>query len=368
MTPEELRADIPVTEATAYFNTGASGPSPRRVVDAICDFQRYHEFEAPAGEGMYPAGWDAYEAARETVAAFVGADPTEVALTQSTAEGINLIAGSIDWSPGDRVVRTDIEHPAGVLPWDRLADTHGIEVEVVAGDRGRFEPDDFVDAVEGSRLVCLSSTAWNFGTVLPIAEIAEIAHEAGALVLVDAVQSFGQLPVRPHDWGVDFVAASAHKWPLGPWGSGWLFVDDAARERLRPTRIGGHGVKEPTEPGYEYREGAAMFDLTTTPVSIYRGMAEALEMIDEIGLSAIRTRIERLTDRLKAGLPDGRLLGPPGYESGLVPFAVDDPEAFVERVGDDDIVLRTIPSPECVRASVHAFNTAEEIDALLAHI
>lgn len=368
MTPEDLRADLPVTESAAYFNTGASGPSPRRVVDAICEFQRYHEFEAPVGEGMYTAGWGTYEEARETVASFLDVDPTEIALTQSTAEGINIIAGSIDWSPGDVVVRTDIEHPAGTLPWDRLADTHGIEVEVVKGDNGRFSADDFVDVVDDARLVCLSSTAWNFGTTLPIGEITDVAHDAGALVLVDAVQSFGQLPVYPHEWGADFVAGSAHKWPLGPWGSGWLFVDEEARERLRPTRIGGHGVKAPTEPGYEYRESAAMFDLTTMPVAIYRGMQEAVEMIDDIGLATVQSRIERLTDRLKDGIPDDRLHSPSEYQSGLVSFAVDDPERFVEQVGEDDIVLRTIPSPECVRASVHAFNTADEVDALLEHI
>jgi len=365
MTPEDLRADIPVTDAVSYFNTGASGPSPRRVVDAVCDFQRYHEFEAPATEGMYPAGWGAYEEARAAVAEFVDVDTEEIALTQSTAAGIMIIASSIDWSADDAVVRTDIEHPAGTLPWARLQDTHGIGVEVVDGDDGVFDPDDFKGVVDGARLVCLSSTSWNFGTTLPVSEIAEIAHDAGAMVLVDAVQSFGQLPVHPKEWGVDFVAASGHKWPLGPWGSGWLYVDDEARGRLRPTRIGGHGVKESNEADYEYKESAAMFDLTTMPVAIYRGLHEAVAMIDDIGLDVIQARIERLTDRLKGGIPAEQLHSPREYQSGLVSFEVSDPEGFVDRAKKSDIVIRTLPSPECVRASVHAFNTAEEIDALL---
>lgn len=368
MTPEGLRADIPVTDAAAYFNTGASGPSPRRVVDAVCEFQRYHEFDAPIEEGMYTAGRRIYEEARETVAGFVRSDPSEIALTQSTTEGINIIAGSIDWSPGDLIVRTDVEHPAGTLPWDRLVDTHGAEVAVVKGDHGRFEPEDFAEVVEDARLVCLSSLAWNYGTRLPVDDIVDVAHEAGAFVLVDAVQSFGQVPVHPHEWGADFVAGSAHKWPLGPWGSGWLYVEDAARKRLRPTRIGGHGVKESKEPGYEYQDSAAMFDLSTMPAAVYRGMEEAIQMIDDIGLPTIQDRIERLSDRLKAGIPEDRLHSPRGFQSGLVSFDVEDPEGFVERLDADDIVLRSLPSPECARASIHVFNTAEEVDALLAHI
>lgn len=368
MTPEELRSDMPVTDSTAYFNTGETGPSPRRVVESICKFQRYHEYEAPIEEGMYSAGRQAYEETRRTIAEFVRAEPAEIALTQSTADGINIIADSIDWSSGDLIVRTDIEHPAGTLPWDRLAETHGVDVAVVEGNRGEFEPADFADVVGDAKLVCLSSVSWNFGTALPVGDIVDVAHDAGARVLVDAVQSFGQLPVHPHEWGADFVAGSAHKWPLGPWGSGWLFVEDGARQRLHPTRIGSQGVKDANEPGYEYLESAAMFDLSTVSTATYRGMGEAVEMIGEIGLSTVQNRIERLAERLKDGIPDGRLLSPRAFQSGLISFDVEDPDGFVERVGDDGIVLRTLPSPECVRASIHVFNTVEEIDALLSHI
>jgi selenocysteine lyase/cysteine desulfurase len=132
------------------------------------------------------------------------------------------VAGAIDWQPGDTVVYTDVEHPAGVLPWRRLADVRDIDVAVVEGERGHFTPADFVDAVSDARLVCLSAVSWNYGTRLPIEEVVELAHEADAMVLVDAVQAVGQLPVDVTEWGADCVATSAHKWPLGPWGSGVL--------------------------------------------------------------------------------------------------------------------------------------------------
>ena len=370
MTPEDLRADIPVTERVAYLNTGASGPSSRRVVDAMTTFQKHHEFVAPAEEGMYAAARDAIEDARETVSAFLGADPYEVTFTESTTEGIAFVAWALPWEAGDTVVRTDVEHPAGMLPWKRLRDTHGIEVEVVECDRGRFDLEDFADAVSRTtpRVVCLSSVSWNFGTRLPVREVVDIAHEHDALVVVDAVQSFGQLPVDVGEWGADFVAASGHKWPLGPWGSGVLYVADRALDRLSPARMGGWGVEDSHAEHPAFKHEAAMFELSTRSAAVIRGFEEAVRTVEDVGLDAITDRIETLTDRLKAGVPDDRLLSPPEYETGLVSFEVADPEGFVERVREDDIVIRTLPYPEAVRASVHAFNTTAEIDALLEHV
>lgn len=364
MTPEELRSEMPVTNQVAYFNTGASGPSPERVVQAVCDFQSYHEFEAPGGEGMYEAGWGKMDEIRETVAGFFQAESTEIAFTRSTADSINLVAGAIDWQPGDKIVRTDLEHPAGVLPWQRLADTHGVEVAVVESDGGRIDRDAWAGAVADADFVFLSSLSWGFGTRLPVADLVEIAHEAGALVLVDAVQSIGQHPVDVTEWGADFIAGSAHKWPLGPWGSGVLYVSNAARPQLRPTRIGGHSVTDGYGEDYSYEERAAFFEVSTGPTAIYCGMETALETIRAVGFDTIEGRVERLTARLKDGIPEEQLLSPRDYESGLVSWRVSDPESFVEQCRANDIVLRTIPTLGAVRASIHVFNTADEVDAL----
>lgn len=368
MTPEELRAAIPATEDVAYFNTGASAPSPRPVVDAIADFAAYHAYESPGGEGMYEAGWGVQEDARRAVARLLGTEADRIAMTQSTTDGINLVAGSLDWQPGDVVVRTDAEHPSGRLPWARLADVRDIEVRVVEGDAGRFDPDDFAGAVTDAKLVCLSAVTWNYGTQLPVREVVELAHDAGALVLVDAVQAPGQLPMDAADLGVDFLAGAGHKWLLGPWGAGFLYVHDDARRQLEPIRIGGHGVEDPSADEPTYKDSARMFDLTTSQVAVYAGLETAIDLVLEVGLDAIQSRIETLTDRLKAGIPDERLDSPREYESGLVSFRVDDPEAFVQGCADDGIVIRAIPAPECVRASIHAFNDESDVDRLLAHV
>jgi selenocysteine lyase/cysteine desulfurase len=366
MDPHALRREIPVTEEVAYFNTGASGPSTRSAVEAVSEFQAYHEFEAPAAEGFYEAGFDAFESARASVAGLLGADPAAVTLTGSTTHGINLVASSIDWDPGDTVVRTGVEHPSGRLPWERLADTHGIEIEVVEGEQGRFDADAFAASMADARLVCLSAVAWNHGTRLPVREVADIAAETDTLVLVDAVQAPGQYPVDVHEWGADVVVGSGHKWLLGPWGTGFLWMDPEARRALRPTWIGPRGVEDMDAAGYEYVDAASMFELTTTPVAVYRGLEAAIETVESVGIGAIRDRIEALTDRLKAGIDADRLLSPRAYETGLVSVDVADPEGAVDRLREAGIVVRSIPDPACVRASVHAFNTEAEIDRLAA--
>ena len=365
MNPETLRADIPAAQNCVYLNTGASGPTPRRVMTAITDYHERHKFDAPCGDGMYTVAMEARERARETLAPFLGADPDELALTRNTAEGINHVAGAIDWEPGDVVVRTDLEHPAGELPWERLEDLEDIEVRELSTERGRLDMDTLKDAVADARLLCLSSLSWNYGTQLPIGDIVDVAHDADTLVLVDAVQSPGQVPVDVHEWGADFVAGSGHKWLLGAWGSGFLYIDGDRLDDLQPRRIGYFSVDRDA-PGdrYTYAPDASRFELGTTALAPYVGMAESVELFGELGMGTVRSRIERLTDRLKEGLGD-RLMSPREFESGLVTFDADNPGHTTERLADAGVQIRPIPDPHACRVSVHVFNTAEDIDRLL---
>ena len=361
MDPETLRADCPAYESCCYLNTGASGPSPRRVVEAVAAFERHHQFDAPCGEGPYEAALGKLADVRETVAAAIGAESRQVALTRSTVEGINHVAGAIDWEPGDVVVRTDLEHPAGELPWQRLRDLYGVEIRELPTTRGRLERDALESGLDGARLVCLSSLSWNYGTRLPVTEVVERAHEEGAKVLVDAVQSPGQQPIDVTAWGADFVAASGHKWLLGPWGAGFLYV--AEPEAYEPRRIGYFSVQSVDEE-YSFRPDARRFELGTTAVAPYAGLQKAIETIEAVGPERIEGRIARLADRLKDGLGD-RLLSPPDARSGLVTFDADDPEALTERLASQGIQIRPIPDPSACRASVHAVNTEADVDRLL---
>jgi len=367
MDPEQLRADIPALDSAVYLNTGASSPSPRRVVDRVTDFAQFFEYEAPVGQGVYQVAWETYEESRETIADFLGAQPHEIALTQSTADGMNLIASALDLADEDTVVaRTDLEHPAGILPWNRLSDLDDVEVRVMETNAGRLDRETVEAVAAETDLFVFSSLTWTHGTRMPVAEISEIAHDADARVLVDAVQSPGQYPVDLHEWGADFVVGAGHKWLLGPWGSGFLYVAEEAMDALIPRRIGYRSVEEPADPEYEFKRGAPRFEVGTTSPLPHVGLAEAIDLLEEIGIERIESRIERLTDRLKDGLDDEQLLSPREYESGLVTFRVDDPDATVERLREQGVIVRALPYPRAVRASVHAFNDASDVDALLA--
>ncbi|MEF8856311.1 MAG: aminotransferase class V-fold PLP-dependent enzyme [Haloplanus sp.] len=365
MDPEDLRASIPVCERSIYFNTGASGPAPRHVIEATTDVLEHHEYVAPVAEGAYPAAFELFDETREAVADFVGADPLEIALTDSTADGIARVAAAVDWSPGDVVVRTDLEHSAGVIPWWNLRE-RGVEVQVLETEAGRVDLDALTDAVAdpNTRLLCLNSITWNYGTQLPIPEIVDIAHDHDTLVLVDAVQSPGQVPVDVREWGADFVAAAGHKWLLGPWGAGFLYVDREVADHLTPGVVGYRSVVDPSAADLELTAGAPRLEVGTTSPAPYRGLTAAIDTVEAIGYDTITDRVERLTDRLKDGVGD-RLLSPRAYESGLVTFTAGDPEALVERLADEGIHVRSLPSPEAVRASVHVFNTVDDVDALL---
>lgn len=364
MDPETLRAEIPALDDCTYFNWGASGPSPRRVLEAATDFERRHQYRSPCGEGMYQAAHEATADARESVASLLGTDPKNVALTQSTVEGINHVASGIDWQAGDVVVRTDTEHSAGRLPWERLRDLYGIEIRTIETERGRLDMDTLKDAVSDARLLCFNSPTWNYGTRQPIPDIVDIAHDAGARVLVDAVQSPGQMSMAVESWGADFVAASGHKWLLGLWGGGFLYVSDDALPALSPEQIGYMSVTDPKSKGYEFHPDARKFELGTRSMTPLVGLQTAIETMEAVGFDTIEQRISRLSDRLKDGLGD-RLLSPEDAQTGLVTFAAEEPEHLVERLANEGIRVRWLPEPYACRVSVHAVNTAADIDELL---
>ncbi|MFP8951596.1 aminotransferase class V-fold PLP-dependent enzyme [Natrialbaceae archaeon A-arb3/5] len=365
MDPIDLRETMPALESGVYCNWGAGGPSPRRVVEAAEAALEHHEFEAPTAEGMYPAAFDAYDESRMAIADLLGASPAELALTESTTDGINRIASALEWGDDDVIVRTDLEHSAGILPWKRLEREHGVSVRVLDTEDGRLDLEDVKAAAEDATLFCVSSLTWTHGTRLPISEIVDIAHDAGALVLVDTVQSPGQTAVDVTEWGADFVVGAGHKWLVGPFGAGFCYVREGVEDDLSPAAIGYRSVVDPNADEYRYAAGARRLEVGTATPAAHAGLVEAIDCLDEIGLETIEARIETLTDRLKNGIGDERLLSPQAFESGLVTITDDEPEATVDRLAEQGIVVRSLPYPDAVRVSVHAFNTAAEIDAVL---
>jgi selenocysteine lyase/cysteine desulfurase len=206
---------------------------------------------------------------------------------------------------------------------------------------------------------------WTHGTRLPVSTLVDVAHEAGAFALVDAVQVPGQLPLSVTDWGADAVAAAGHKWLLGLWGGGFLYVDREVAETLEPRTVGYRSVETPTAAAYEFSPGARRFEVGSSNPGPHVALAEAIDAIEAVGVDSIADRIQTLAGRLTEGVPGERLLSPTRPESGLVTIDVDDPAATVDRLSSDGIVVRALPSPTAIRASVHAVNTESEVDRLL---
>jgi selenocysteine lyase/cysteine desulfurase len=363
LTPAELRADIPALQDRVYMNYGAHGPSPRYVVSAAQEFLAAHEYESPVESDPYGVAFGTFDDVRSRVAAFVGAQADEIALTESTAAGINAVADGLGLQAGDVVVRTDLEHPAGTLPWQRL-EREGVELRVVETTAGRLDREAYKTAVADADLACFSALTWTHGTQLPVAELVDIAHDAGAFTLVDAVQVPGQLPMDVSAWGADAVAAAGHKWLLGLWGGGFLYVDSDAAEELQPRTVGYRSVETPTADPFEYAAGARRFEVGSANPAPHVALGEAIETVSDVGVDRIESRIHQLASRLTEQVPSERLLSPATPESGLVTISVDDPETTVERLASEGIVVRSLPEPAALRASIHAVNTETDVDRL----
>lgn len=361
----EFTATIPAANDGTYLNTGSSTPSSVDVVESMQAFLEHHGYDSPMGDGMYTPAFEAFEDTRQAVAEFLNAEPGEIALTQSTGDGISRVANAISWEEGDTVLRTDLEHHASVVPWDALKRDYGLQTDVVGTTDGQLDMDDLKDAVSDARLVCVSSISRKYGTRLPIAEISKIAHEAGAEVLVDAVQSVGQEPIDVAEWGADYVAAASHKWLVGPWGAGFLYVDADVVPDLQPRHVSYRGVDRDS-PTLDRHPDARRLEIGTTSPAPYVGLQTAIERMSAIGMDTVESRIEELTDLLKAELPDGVCLSPREFHSGIVAVADDTPEETVERLADHDIRVKPIANPDAIRLSVHAFNTEADIRRFLS--
>ncbi|WP_276259967.1 aminotransferase class V-fold PLP-dependent enzyme [Haloglomus litoreum] len=359
MDPADVAADIDLDDI-AYLNWGASGPSPDRVLAAARDEQRRHERHAHSTADPYEYAAEQFAATRESVAGLLDTASERIALTDSTADGISRVANAIDWADGDTVVRTDMDHPAGTLPWGRRQDD-GLVVHELDCPGGHLDFDALRDAAQGSKLVVLNAISWLHGTHLDISRAVDIAHDAGALVLVDAVQSPGQAPLPVETWGADFVAAAGHKWLAGVWGAGFLYVRDP--ERWRPRHFGYYAAFDYDDARVDYMPGAQRFEVGTNSLAPYAALREAIDIHHEVGLDVIRERQRGLVERLQDAVGERRI-SPREPESGLVTFAVDDDEAFVERAREAGVVVRSVPRDGWVRASVHAFNTEDDVERL----
>ncbi len=390
---EAVRRDFPILrKGVIYLDNAASSLTPEQVV--LKEMEFYREYRANVERGVHRFSQRAseeYEGAHEIVAEFIGAPAAEsVAMMRNTTEGINLVANALDWRKGDKIVTTVIEHHSNFITWLRVARRHGCRVEVVRPDsEGRFDMADFEAAVDdATRLVAVTRVSNVLGCIVPVKEVAEIAHEHGALVLEDGAQGVPHLKTDVRDSRVDFLAFSGHKM-LGPTGSGGLYIAEAELYRTEPLCIGGGTISDVSIDSYELAEPPLRFEAGTPAIAQVIGLGEACRYLDRVGMDEVERWDAKLAERLAEGLReiDGvTVYGPsdPRLRVGIVSFNVRDMNPHDVALSLDaeyGIAVRSghhcaLPLmkelfglPEgTVRASTYLYNTPEEIERLLGAV
>ena len=353
--PLAFRAQFPVFERLSYLNAGTEGPVPLRAAEAVRARIDLEAQRGRCGREYMESVLALAEAARAGYAEVLGCRPEEVALTGSTTDGVNTVIAGLDLRPGDEILTSDEEHPGLLAPLGRAKVRSGVSVRVVP-----FA--ELPGEVGGTtRLLACSHVSWVNGRVADV----EALVATGVPVLLDAAQGLGAIPVDVSSLGVDFYAASGQKWLCGPEGSGCLFVRTERLEDLLVPWPGYGSVADPANAlEFAPAEGTKRLD-HGFPVPMRNAWALAsLEMFRQVGWKWVHERAASLAERLAEHLAERGLQVAPRGRSTLVSWKVDDAAATVERLAAEQVVVRSIPSWELVRASVGAWTSEEEIERL----
>lgn len=390
---KEIRKDFPILcKGVVYLDNAASSLTPRQVVDKEVEF--YQEYRANVERGVHKFSQKAseeYEKAHSIVADFIGAPSADnIVMMKNTTEGINFVANSHDWKKGDKIVTTILEHHSNFITWIRVTKRHGCTLEVVKADKeGHLSLSDFEKVIDDrTKLVALTRVSNVLGCIVPVKEIASIAHEHGALVLEDGAQGVPHLKTDVKDSGVDFLAFSGHKM-LGPTGSGCLYIADSSLYNVEPLCIGGGTIADVSLDGYELAEPPLRFEAGTPAIAQSIGLGEACKYLKRLTMDYVESRDKILTKRLVEGLLEIEhvtIYGPSNLNErlGIVSFNIngmnphdvaltlDSEYNIAVRSGHHcalPLIKELLKTPGgTIRASTYFYNTAEEIDLLVEAI
>jgi L-cysteine/cystine lyase len=373
---ERIRQAMPATMSHMYLNTGTFGPLPDCVLQAMQE-QMQHEWQnGRLGSAAFQAMGKIYGNARSGVARLLNADADEIALTDNTGEGLNIISYGIQWHEGDEVITTNHEHINLLGPLYQLRDRYGIVIRFA--DIGPVAEQPVLKAIADlvtprTRLISISHVTWTTGAVLNISEVAYMGREWGIPVLIDGAQSAGAIPVDVKALGVDFYAIPMQKWLCGPDGTGALYVRKDALSYVSPTYVGYMSIKHEEGTEWELLESAQRFEVGGRQTAAIAGQAAVLNWLEEtVGYQWLFERIASLsayTDDALNTIPGITILTPRSGESGLVAFKLegrDDAEIVTYLRDNHNMYIRNIPSTKSLRISTGFYNTEEEIDKLVA--
>jgi cysteine desulfurase/selenocysteine lyase len=394
---EALRHDFPILHQQinghqlVYLDSASTSQKPRAVIDAVADY--YRDYNANVHRGIYTIGEKAtaeYEKARVKVARFINApDSHEIVFTRNATEAINLVSyswGRRNIARGDQIILTEMEHHANLVPWQLLVQEQDGDLEFIPiTDDGILRLDVLEVLLRlKPKLVAFTHVSNTLGTINPVREMTEMAHAAGALVLIDGAQAVPHVPVDVQAIGCDFYAFSGHKM-LGPMGSGALWARRELLEAMPPFLAGGEMIREVHLRRSEFNEIPWKFEAGTPAVGDAIGLGVAAEYLMDLGMDKVRAHerelVEYALEVLPREVPDIELYGPmdPEVRGGVVPFNLPgihphDVSQVLDRYG---IAIRaghhcTMPLHErldlaaTARASFNVYSTKADIDALVA--
>lgn len=394
MIPPSVRAEFPALvprpgrEPPIYLDSACMSLVPRPVLDAMEEY--YGDFPGCAGRSLHRLAEEVGRRVEDTRARFARylgrSDPAGIVFVRNATEAINLVAQGIDWERGDRVLVSDREHNSNLVVWQRLAAERGIRLEVLPiPDGGALDLETVEQALaRGVRLVSLFQTSNLDGRSIPVDEIAELAHDRGALVLIDGCQAAPHERVALDEAGIDFYAISTHKM-LGPTGTGILAASPGPLARLRPLILGGETVERTTLEGHELRPAPYRFEAGLQNYAGILGSRAGLDYLERIGLDDVHANELDLNRRVTSAFADERrirVLGPgdPADRPSIFAFTVEgvDPnDAAVFLDEGHGVMVRS--GMHCVhswydrrgiagniRASFYLYNNRDDADHLIA--
>lgn len=408
----KFKEQFPLLERTVrggkpliYLDSGATSQKPTVVLDAERAFYEKHNSAVHRGaHQLAEEATDAYESARATIAEFIGAQPNELVFTKNATESLNLVAYAFlnatleaqrglpadprfVLAPRDEIVITEMDHHANLIPWQELAAKTGATLRWFGlTDDGRLDMSNLDELFnENTKVVSVVHQSNILGTINPVTEIAERAHEVGALMVVDACQSVPHIPVDVKTLGADFIAWSGHKM-YGPMGIGCLWGRTELLKVMPPFITGGSMIKKVTMESSTFADPPQRFEAGVPMAAQAVGLAAAVDFINELGIENLAAHEHELTgyalDKLNA-LPGVRIIGPTENvdRGAAISFEVEGVHAHdIGQVLDDAGVAVRVghhcAAPACqrygvtatVRASFAGYNTEEDVDQLVEAI
>ncbi|MEZ5081319.1 MAG: cysteine desulfurase [Thermoleophilia bacterium] len=390
-----LRPDFPILNREGgrrlvYLDSAATSQKPWPVLGAMENY--YRETNANVHRGVYELAAEAterFEAARDRVAAFVGARREGLVFTKNATEALNLIAwawGMRNLAPGDVVVTTEMEHHSNIVPWQIVAEMTGARVLFIPVDGdGQLDLQwlSVTLRTEPVRVVSVTHVSNVLGTINPVAEIARSAHSYGALVVVDGAQSVPHMPVSLAELGCDALVFTGHKM-LGPTGIGVLAATPELLDRMEPFLGGGEMISDVSTDGSTWADLPWKFEAGTPPIAEAVGLGAAVDYLTMIGMAQVREHERDLTAYMMEALAevDGlTILGPEDADLRGCPvsFAIPDvhPHDVAQLVDREGVcvraghhcakpLMRTLGVTATTRASTHVYNGRDDVDALVA--